>query len=144
MQRMLWLVIVLLLPTPSFADDPPNRGQLWKDMKWEGQIMYVQGYEDGGFRALLAVRDHDRWPVTNNKWAPDWIQHVFLKAPAAQISDVMTDLYKDPANAYIQWDEMLLIAREKLEGTTADIAGRLRQARAKALFEHRFQPKTQR
>ena len=45
----------------------------------------------------------------------------------------MTHLYRDPANAYIRLDDMLRIARDKIEGK--DIESALRDARQRAFEE---------
>ncbi len=48
---------------------------------------------------------------------------VFVREQAPQILAVMTDLYADPANAYVALIDMVFIACDNLEGRSID--GRL-------------------
>jgi hypothetical protein len=49
----------------------------------------------------------------------------FYDEPA--LANVMTDLYRDPANTYIEYGAMVYVARDKLSGR--EVESRLRQAR---------------
>jgi hypothetical protein len=54
--------------------------------------------------------------------------------PLESIRDVITDLYKEPANSYINFNKIVYIARNKLRGEL--IEDQLRDARRSALELH--------
>jgi hypothetical protein len=56
---------------------------------------------------------------------------LFVRYTRNMIRDVITDLYKDPANSFITTLDMFFLARDKIEGK--DIGKGLIEARKKAI-----------
>ena len=50
------------------------------------------------------------------------------------IEPIVTELYKDPANALVPWGDAILIAADRLSGKAVDAA--LRRARKEAAASH--------
>jgi hypothetical protein len=61
---------------------------------------------------------------------------LFVRYTRDQIPDVISDLYKDPANAFIITLDMFFLARDKIEGK--DVEKGLMEARKKAIDTHQL------
>ncbi len=66
--------------------------------------------------------------------------HLFVRYTRDQIQEVITDLYKDPANAFICTLDMFFLARDKIEGK--DITKGTMEARRKAIETHEMKQKS--
>ena len=138
----LCLVLILLYqPTSAlFAEDPYNYADLWRSWGPTGREAYLDGVVDGTASAYLKA---------GNVWLPSDVFHgrpepekvrrvrevVIVGPQRPQIPAVMTDLYSDPANAYVSLIDMLFIARDKIAGKQIEKA--LQEARKSALETHR-------
>lgn len=127
-RRIAWgcsafLAIVSVVGWSQFdATDRVDFGRQWKSWSNQTRLVYMAGFVDGGSATYLAVFND----LSSER------REALRKATAVMydseaIADVMTDLYKDPANTFIRHDAMVYIARDKLDGN--DIEGRLRYAR---------------
>jgi hypothetical protein len=123
------LVYCAVLCAPMSAQQNPcqtvdrfNFGREWRSWSGTTRNVYMDGFMSGQADTYLAlVNDlpaHRKEPLS---------QATFLFFDTDAIADVMTDLYKDPANAFIRFGAMVYIARDKLNGR--DIEARLRYSR---------------
>jgi len=117
--------LLLIAVLSAHAQGPPtkrvNFGNTWNS--WSDYIrdIYLQGLTDGQFYTFTLV------PLDSVKSFNSMREKVFLFFEPNVIRDVMTDLYKDPANTFISSAAMAHIARDKLQGK--DISKTLRRAR---------------
>jgi hypothetical protein len=91
---------------PGF--EPVDSGRLWKSWSAYERLVYLRGFHDGSFYAI----EHSA--------PPQAIKEIALRYGFTQIRDVITSLYSDPANAYINLSAMVFIARDKLDGQNAE------------------------
>src|SRR5205823_6846189 len=120
-------IAVLLLFVASTArnqTDPVNFGEAWKSWPNDVRVVYLQGFMDGQSETHLAY-----FNVLPPKSREALARRTFLRYDLPILRDVITDLYRDPANTYIRLAVMIYIARDKLDGI--EIEQRLRYARAK-------------
>lgn len=144
MKRSLRVVAcILILDGTSLvarADDPYNYAEVWKGWSVEAKSAYLWGLTDGLSHAYVEAasawlpagefQKHDSARVRRVDEA------LFLQFEASALGPVMTDLYGDPANAFIKFRDMAELARDKLKGS--DIQERLLKARKWAVEEHRL------
>ena len=91
----------------TLAEEHPIAGEVWNDINMTDihKNIYLQGIA-GGFilsatiKSIPELNDWNNFILQNNK----------------TIMRVMDDFYKDPANIYIGWDLMCLIACQKIKG----------------------------
>jgi hypothetical protein len=135
------LVIALLaLAQEGLSSSQYDYADQWKSWSNAGRDAYLQGFVDGNSEAFITA---------GKDWLPKEFFHspqskrvkavaskLFLIFDAAAIRDVVTDLYADPANRYINFTRMVHIARDKLKG--ADYAQQLREARKQVFDEQRL------
>jgi len=134
------IFLLFLFAKTALAAEPYNYAELWRSWTIVAREAYITGVVDGIAEAYI---------VTITTVAPD----KFLKTPAPtevkkttdklfvrytrdQIRDVMTDLYKDPANAFISTLDMFFLSRDKIEGK--DVGKGLMEARKKAIDTHQL------
>ena len=91
----------------SLAKEHPIAGELWNDINMSDTFknIYLQGIA-GGFLLSGTVTGNTELTHWNNFIIQNW----------GAIIRVMNDLYKDPANTYIDWSLICLIACQKLKG----------------------------
>jgi hypothetical protein len=91
----------------SLAKEHPIAGEVWNDINMSDihKNIYLQGIA-GGFilsGIIISITGLSDW---NN----------FILQNNETIIKVMDDLYKDPANTYIDWCLICLVACQKLKG----------------------------
>lgn len=86
--------------------------------------IYLEGFRDGQSRTYFAVMND--LPVARRE--PLQLA-TFTTYDTDVLGNVMTSLYADPANTYIQNDDMVYLARDKIGGK--DVESALRDARAR-------------
>jgi len=91
----------------SLAKEHPIAGEVWNDINMSDihKNIYLQGIA-GGF-ILSGI-------ITSITGLSDW--NNFILQNNETIIKVMDDLYKDPANMYIDWCLICLVACQKLKG----------------------------
>jgi len=92
---------------PCLTKEHPIAGEVWNDINMSDiyKNIYLQGIA-GGFILSATISS-----ITELK---DW--NNFILQNNETIIRVMNDLYKDPANTYIDWCLICLIACQKLKG----------------------------
>jgi hypothetical protein len=119
----LCLALALLSPSAGSASfEPISFGEIWKDWKDVSRDAYLWGFTDGAWTAHFAAAE--AWlgsldaalKEPNSTKAKKATEKFLLEFPLRAIRDVMTSLYADPANQYIPFEVMAVLARAKLAG----------------------------
>ena len=112
-----WTLTAFMHSAPLYAQSPCDRpdkfnhGREWAS--WTGHLRatYLEGFVSGQADTYLAMLND---VPANRRDALK--EQLFTFHPTDSISNVMTDLYRDPANAFIPYGAMVYIARDKLSG----------------------------
>ena len=110
------------LCTPRAERELVNFGQIWKSWTDSVRSIYLEGFVDGQSHTYLLLQGD----VPAARREPLRLM-TFTFYGGAAIRDVMTSLYADPANTFVEFEDMVYIARDKLSGK--DIEPALRDAR---------------
>lgn len=137
---MLQFPLLLLFSKTALAAEPHNYAESWRSWNLVTREAYISDVVDGIGEAYI---------VTIMAVAPDKIaktpppsevkrttDRLFVRYTRNQLRDVITDLYKDPANAFIIQLNMFFLARDKIEGK--DFSKELMEARKKAIETHQL------
>lgn len=132
--------LVFFLAKTSLAAEPYNYAELWRSWNVVARDAYISGAVDGIAEAYFVTmtvvapsKVAKTPPPPEVKKATD---KLFVRYARDQIQGVMTDLYNDPANAFIASLDMFFLARDKIEGK--DIRKGLMEARKKAMDVHQL------
>ena len=134
------------VPDAVLSGEMFNYGKHWLQIPPVARFAYIDGFVDGGNCAYHAAVSEwlPRGELGNNpeseKVAKVRKKTLIMLTPNA-IIPVMTDLYKDPANAFIRTRDILFLARDKLLGEKID--DRLVSARREAVKSHEAFKKAQ-
>lgn len=133
-------LLILIAAKTVLATEPYNYAEQWRSWDVVSREAYINGVVDGiskAFIVTLATVSPDKFL---KKPEPAEVKKVsdklFVRYTRDQIGDVITDLYKDPANGFITTIDMLLLARDKIEGK--DISRGLMEARKLSLDFHQL------
>jgi hypothetical protein len=128
MKRMLAAAAALglfALSQSALAADPYNYGTAWRQWSNEAKDAYLTGLSDGLARSYfhaaihwLSKDENAKSPSTKRVEAVR--ERTILKFQNDALMPVITDLYRDPANAFVSWNEMAFVARDKLRGDSID------------------------
>ena len=130
-------LLLLLLPFLAYAEAPDNFAKYWKFLTPGEKVAYLNGYEAGISKAfsetILVLKSpeyktnvpvRDQFPMLN----------IFLVEDIDILSRVISNLYEDAANSYIQIDDMIHVAIDMISGKPTENS--LQKARSKALRAH--------
>jgi hypothetical protein len=134
--RILTSILALSLTSSLAAAEFFNFGRHWLALTTQAREIYVAGVVDGVSYAYFEAAES--WLPSNEIYAnppSEKVERVRKKvfpmlADEALVA-VMTDLYKDPANGFIDRRSLLFLARDKLLGQKIDDA--LVEARKSAI-----------
>ena len=140
------ILLMYIFAETAVAAEPYNYAELWRSWNIVAREAYISGVVDGIAEAFI---------VTMTTVAPDKVaktpvpaevkkttDKLFVRYTREQIRDVITDLYKDPANGFINTLNMFFLARDKIEGK--DIEKGLMEARKKTMDTHQLNEDMQR
>ena len=134
------ILLMLAFSKTAIATEPYDYAELWRSWNVAAREAYISGVVDGiaeAFVVTMATIAPDKFAKTP---APAEVKKttdkLFVRYTRDQIRDVISDLYKDPANGFISTSDMLFLARDKIEGK--DIGKGLMEARKKAMDTHQL------
>ncbi len=139
----------LFLASPSFlaAQDPGSNetnAEFWRAMPKEERKGFIFGFDLGVNQGMLATVSYlcDHNLVRQGSGAngaksltASLTASVGTRFNPADLEPVVTDLYKDPANALIDLTDAILIARDRLSGKDVDAAIRAARKSGSDLYE---------
>jgi len=147
--KKIMIIFIIVFCLLSFAvvsyliEEPPNFSKRWNSLSDYGKIAYLIGLGEGLGQGFL---DCVNWltpyfpeekegekirayiPIVINKY---FKYRNFISTNEEVVIQVISDLYKDPANVYINTPEMSFLAYRKLKGES--IESSLRELREEAL-----------
>jgi hypothetical protein len=143
---IIFIIVIFLLSfvgVSYLAEEPPNFSKRWNSLSDYGKVAYLLGLGEG---LGIGFLDCVNWltpyfpekkegekirayiPIGINKY----FKYVnFISTNEEVVIKVISDLYKDPANAYINTPKMSFLAYRKLKGES--IESSLRELREEAL-----------
>ncbi len=123
------------------AEEPYNYGKFWNSMSDGEKCAYISGLHAGMAKCIcdlieimeLILEKNMEIPEEAEEKATDLVfeTHHLLSPDFEVRVRAISDLYKDPANAYIPIAEINILAHRKIRGES--IEPLLREARKKAL-----------
>jgi hypothetical protein len=122
MKRVIFVLVIFLASTQLRGAEPFQYGQYWQSLSKEMKENYVIGFKDGVANALYHVRAKsylDKDPKNQKElraFEEAMKDLISIHSDEHVLAEVMTDLYKDPANVFIPSTEVLVIAQAKLDG----------------------------
>ena len=133
------LLALCAIPDVVRAGEMFNFGKYWFQLPPVARSAYVDGIVDGvGYAYFEAASEWLPPGEITKKPEPEKVakvrKKIFIMVDRDTIISVMTDLYRDPANTFIDTKDMLYIARDKLLGERID--DRLISARKEAVELH--------
>jgi len=134
---IIFIIVCCLLSFVEFsclAEKPLTKGEFWNVSSFMEKVYYITGFRMGILKCVLKLG-----PLTPRSKGSDLAiafdelldLYGFIREHLDAIITVMDDLYKEPANTYIQLESICEIACQKLKGE--DIEPLLREERKKAL-----------
>jgi len=130
-----FLISFLILNLKIIAQERYNYAEVWNGWNNNTRYVYLWGFLDGGDAT---------YGIAGEYWLNegDWFKepelpkvkivrektHLFFELEV--IREVITELYKDPANSYISFTKIVYISRDKIKGD--DIEESIRLARKEA------------
>jgi hypothetical protein len=121
-----FLICVCLAPliySSGFGQARPTRyGDLWSQLSQNEKYFYLSGYQDGiatflgaSLPQMAGCECREPKEAGLNR-----VQHTFqavrVDLDLETVAKVMTDIYKDPANVFIMFPQMVRLAVDKLKG----------------------------
>jgi len=125
------ILLLAVSVTAAFAEEGYDYSARWKAWDTYTRIVYIIGMEEGITMAyFMTIGNLSKKPSSKEQ---DNILHI-LKFDSSikvdKIVEVMTDIYQNPANSYIDTVKVFMLAQDKIEGN--DISKRLEDERRKA------------
>lgn len=134
------IFLIFIITKTAVAAEPYNYAELWKSWNIAAREAYISGVCDGiakAFFVTMTTVAPDKFAITPTPAEVKEItDKLFVRYTRDQIRDVITDMYNDPANGFIETLDMFFLARDKIEGK--DIGKGLMEARKKAMDTHQF------
>jgi hypothetical protein len=121
---MLALIVFSATDTTAQNSGPFNYGKRWNAWSKSERSIYIERFRDGQSRTYFTVSGD--LPSARRG---ELLAATFTLYDNDILTSVMTSLYADPANTFVQNDDMVYISRDKLNGK--DIEPALRDARAR-------------
>jgi hypothetical protein len=133
------LVGVAIISCPAFSAEIQDYANIWRTWGKDGQAAYIWGFIDGGGHAMQTVMGEiiasDK---RSGKIPKQFYENIRIKTATLydenKIIDIISSLYKDPANSYIWFQDMVYIARDSLNGK--DVTKAILEARKSALANY--------
>ncbi len=134
--RILFLIMVFLtIPNIVLAEQaPPNLSKYWQSLTINERICFLNGHNDGSLKVFLEIYGMISQPL--NKSESDNLEQLFTEMyinydaiDLTVLSNVISVLYNEPANSYIEIVDVVRISRYKIQGKSVD--NKLLKARKK-------------
>jgi hypothetical protein len=130
----------------AFSADIQDYGKIWTAWGKNGQTAYIWGFIDGGGYAMQTVMSEIIASDKRSGKVPEtFYENIRVKTATLydenKIIDIITNLYKDPANSNILFQDMVYIARDSLSGK--DVTSAILEARKSAITNYELNRKLQ-
>lgn len=144
---VLFFLGIALISNPVYSADMQDYGKIRTAWGKDGQTAYIWGFIDGGGHAMQTVMSEiiasDK---QGGKVPKTFYENIRVKTATLydenKIIEIITNLYKDPANSYILFQDMVYIARDSLSGK--DVTKAILEARKAAIATYELNKKMER
>jgi hypothetical protein len=119
-------ILFIFVDKPLFGFTPSDQGKWWRSLNNSEKIIYLTGLKDGFDKFVT-----DLFPLLEKKGEFNTFykhmesQSSFFRRMYDINTEVMqkslSDIYKDPANTYIEPYDALCLAIDKIEGKSIEI-----------------------
>ena len=128
MKRTILLMVVIvtlsIISSNVWAIERYNYGKVWKSWSDNERHVYIWGFSNGlfeGWRRTFEQFVTEKYKTKGGSFQmPPELEkanrEMDLEFETNAIKDVVTDLYKDPSNAFISFTNMIYVARNKIKG----------------------------
>jgi hypothetical protein len=127
------IAISVLLSSPILAEEEPNDyGKIWSNWTAFNRYIYLWGFKDGMSEGW---NDLERFfhKTLEKDWSPYLERHVafYIKSVSKnfpdliEVRDVMTELYADSSNRYLEPRIMILVSVARVRGTSPELVDKL-------------------
>jgi hypothetical protein len=126
---LLFFAIFILHSKPLFGFTPSDNAKWWKSLTNAEQGIYITGLRDGYehcnvydiFPILDGMMKNDELSTFYNKLESEspFLRHMY-DIDIEVMKKNISELYKDPANTYIEPFEILCVAIDKIEGKSIE------------------------
>jgi hypothetical protein len=132
---LLLIMIFLTVPNIVLAEQaPPDLSRYWQSLTIDERICFLNGHNDGSLKVFLEIYGMISPPL--NKTESDNLEQLFTEMyvnydaiDVTVLSNVISELYNEPANSYIEIGDVVRISRDKIQGKSVD--NKLLKARKK-------------
>lgn len=123
---MICSIVSLLTCNSTFPQERRQYGREWRQLNLSERTIYLSGLQEGAYQLNNFKMSMDNFKELNlNQTQKDKITILIKKhlkeidissLGTGVVAGVMEDLYKDPANTFIPWNEMAELAIMRLQG----------------------------
>ena len=133
------IAFMVILPAITVASERPNHGQKWNSLTEPERLLYLKGFKEGLSAGYFNTKKEfnirsPKQPGSGSgiDWEKGWNNYISVVFPTDEVAlhDMLTRLYADPANNFIEWERMIYLARDKIRGI--DVSNRLIETREMA------------
>jgi len=142
--------LISFMEISCLAQEPYNYGKVWNSWSDYTRSIYIMGLKDGlqrhvTFSFLKRLMMEEKNIFDKHLKESEFVKMEemsnsllwdFILSEDEVIRNVVTDLYKDPANTYIPFYDMGVIAYRKLKGE--DVKSLLREARERENIKNAY------
>jgi hypothetical protein len=141
---VLFFLGIALISNPVYSADMQDYGKIWRAWGKDGQTAYIWGFIDGqSYTFLTVMSEIIASDKKGDKVPKSFDKNIRLKTAILydenKIIDIITNLYKDPANSYVWFQDMVYIARDSLSGK--DVTKAILEARKAAIANYELNKK---
>jgi hypothetical protein len=125
--RILFVIMIFLtVPNMVLAEQaPPDLSRYWQSLTIDERICFLNGHNDGSLKVFLEIYGMISQPL--NKYESDNLEQLFTEMyvnydaiDVTVLSNVISELYNEPANSYIEIGDVVRISRDKIQGKSVD------------------------
>lgn len=134
----LFIFFVIFIPVNSTSSEMFDFGKDWQSLSKNEKQSYMMGFKNGTTQTISMITDEIATTQSRGNKIPKSlitkIRQIRISNDNAKIIEVISNLYNDPANSYIWYADMVLIANDSINGK--DVKQSLLKARKVAVDLH--------
>lgn len=143
-------VVLFLSCNLTFSQERQQYGRQWQQLNLSEKTIYLCGLQDGAYYLIRFKMSMDNFKELSLNQAQKDKINILMEKHLKEIdisslgtdvvADVILDLYRDPANTFIPWQDMAEVAVMRLQGKPGDDIMRTLEINRKAA-DHMYNKK---